>query len=171
MTLRLILTRHAKSSWDDPLADDHERVLNARGIGAARAIGRWLAVKRYRPDLVLCSTAERTRETWDLIADASEHKTQVKFDKRFYLASPDAMLNELRDVTGAQTVMIVAHNPGIGLTAAGLATGPPLHPQSDRYPSGATMVMDFDAADWKDIIWGSGVVVDFVVPKELETTG
>jgi phosphohistidine phosphatase len=170
MTLRLILTRHAKSSWDDPLADDHARVLNARGIRAAGAIGRWMAVKKYLPDLVLCSTAERTRETWGLIADASAHVAEARFDKGFYLASPDAMLNALRDVTGVQTVMIVAHNPGIGLAAAGLASAPPLHPQSDRYPSGATMVLDFDVSDWKDITWGSGVVVDFVVPKELETT-
>lgn len=171
MTLRLILTRHAKSSWDDPLADDHSRVLNARGVRAAGAIGRWLAVKKYLPDLVLCSTAERTRETWNLIADASAHQADAKFDKGIYLASPDAMLNTLRDVSRAKTVMIVAHNPGIGLTAAGLASKPPLHPQSDRYPSGATMVLDFDVANWKNVTWGSGVVVDFVVPKELEATG
>ncbi len=170
MTLRLILTRHAKSSWDDPLVDDHSRILNARGIQAAGAIGHWMAVKKYLPDLVLCSTAERTRETWDLIAEISAHKAEAKFDKRLYLSSPDAMLNALRDVTEAQTVMIVAHNPGIGLTAAGLASKPALHPQSDRYPSGATMVLDFDVANWSDVTWGTGVVVDFVVPKELETT-
>lgn len=168
MTLKLILTRHAKSSWDDPLIDDHARALNARGVHAASTMGRWLAIKRYEPDLVLCSTAERTRETWGLIADALSQESKVRFDKALYLSSPDLMLSTLHSVSGAETVMILAHNPGIALVAAGLAAEPSLHPQSDRYPSGATMVLEFDVADWKDVIWGSGEIIDFVVPKELE---
>ena len=54
MTCRLILIRHAKSSWDDPMADDHARVLNGRGRASAAAIGGWLAAKSYLPDVVLC---------------------------------------------------------------------------------------------------------------------
>ena len=70
MTLRLILTRHAKSSWDDPLMSDHDRPLNARGKAAAADLGGWLASRSYLPGQVLCSDALRTRETWEGIAPA-----------------------------------------------------------------------------------------------------
>ncbi|MGR3661257.1 MAG: SixA phosphatase family protein [Paracoccaceae bacterium] len=169
MTLRLILTRHAKSSWDDPLAEDHSRILNARGINAAKTVGHWLTAKKYVPDLVLCSTAERTRETWGLINNELNATSEVRFEKGLYLASPDLMLSELNNAASESTVMVLGHNPSIGLLASGLAAKPSLHPQSDRYPSGATMILDFDVADWGNVTWGSGVVVDFVVPKELET--
>ena len=70
MSLRLILTRHAKSSWDSPVAGDHARPLNERGRKSAKAIGQWLSGKGYEPVLVLSSDAERTRETWALMAPA-----------------------------------------------------------------------------------------------------
>ena len=68
MTKRLILIRHAKSAWDDPLTPDHDRPLNARGEGAARDLGQWLASRGYVPQEILCSNALRTRATWDGIA-------------------------------------------------------------------------------------------------------
>ena len=46
---RLILTRHAKSSWDDPLTPDHDRPLNERGKAAAADLGTWLASRGYAP--------------------------------------------------------------------------------------------------------------------------
>ena len=70
MTLRLILTRHAKSSWASPTMDDHARPLNRRGESSAKAIGAWLAAQGYVPELALVSSATRTRETWALIAEA-----------------------------------------------------------------------------------------------------
>src|ERR671921_212111 len=60
----LVLVRHAKSSWDLDV-DDHERPLSGRGRRDAVAIGQELAKRGIRPDLVLCSTAVRTRETWE----------------------------------------------------------------------------------------------------------
>ena len=70
MSRRLILIRHAKSTWTNPALDDHARSLNRRGERAAKAIGHWLA--RHAPvcDLVLCSPAARARETWAEIAAA-----------------------------------------------------------------------------------------------------
>ena len=65
MTKRLILIRHAKSSWSDPFADDHARVLNKRGIASARAVGAWLAENDYVPQMILCSDSARTQETAD----------------------------------------------------------------------------------------------------------
>ena len=65
---RLILTRHAKSDWDDPMLDDHDRPLNKRGQRSAAELGEWLHSRGYEPDEVLCSTALRTRETWAPVA-------------------------------------------------------------------------------------------------------
>jgi phosphohistidine phosphatase len=68
MTRTLILIRHAKSDWEHPALDDHDRPLNARGQRSAPRIGAWLAAQGLAPDAVLCSTARRTRETWQGIA-------------------------------------------------------------------------------------------------------
>jgi len=70
MTLRLILTRHAKSSWTDPSVEDRDRPLNTRGEKSARAVGKWLAKRGHVPELALVSSSERTRQTWRLVARA-----------------------------------------------------------------------------------------------------
>ena len=61
---RLVLLRHAKSAWPD--VADHERPLAKRGRRDAPVVGRWLGASGYVPDAVICSTAARARETWDL---------------------------------------------------------------------------------------------------------
>ena len=75
---RLILTRHAKSDWDDPLLADHDRPLNARGRRSARLLGDWLASRGYEPEEVLCSTAARCRQTWDEAVAAPQRKPSGK---------------------------------------------------------------------------------------------
>ena len=90
---RLILTRHAKSSWDDPLMSDHDRPLNARGIAAARELGDFLASRGYDPEEVLCSTALRTRETWDGVARAAlETRPELHYLTELYIALVDNCL-------------------------------------------------------------------------------
>lgn len=167
MTLRLILTRHAKSSWDNPALDDHDRPLNRRGRSAAAAIGRWLAARGYLPDQVLCSSAERTSETWARIAAELDARPQAAYLPGLYLAEPDEFLAALHGASG-KVVMMLGHNPGSAYTARGLVAAPPRHPRFDHYPTAATAVIDFDAAAWGDVTWGQGVLVDFVVPRDLE---
>ena len=60
---RLILMRHAKSDWGDPMLPDHDRPLNKRGRRAASALGHWMREAGLRPDQILCSSATRTQET------------------------------------------------------------------------------------------------------------
>lgn len=167
MTLRLILTRHAKSGWDDPLLDDHSRRLTSRGVGAARAVGSWIAASGYVPDLVLCSSATRTRETSSLILSEVFGDPKVQVLRALYLASPDVMLKTLQASDGASTVLMIAHNPGSALMAAALALDPPLHPHFDKYPTCATTVLEFPHSSWSGVTWGQGRLVDFVVPRDL----
>ena len=93
----LILVRHAKSSWDLDV-DDHERPLSGRGRRDAEAIGRLLALQSLRPDLVLCSTATRTRETWDRATAGGAEAAEVRFLEPIYHAWVPELMRILREV-------------------------------------------------------------------------
>ncbi|MCB2136799.1 MAG: histidine phosphatase family protein [Rhodobacteraceae bacterium] len=162
---RLILTRHAKSAWDDPILDDHERRLNARGIRGALELGEWLHSRGYEPDEVLCSTAQRTRETWATVAAAPLEVTpRVTFLDALYHASPDVMLKHLGRATG-DCVMMIGHNPGIAEFASMLPARAPADPNFRRYPTAATLVVDFQIATWDEVRHHSGSVLDFFTPS------
>jgi len=149
------------------MADDHARVLNARGRLSAPAIGDWLARRALVPGQALVSDAARTRETWELIATRLEGAPEAEYLPELYHAWADRMLEVLRDKGRAHTVAMVGHNPGIGDFAARLVAARPPHPQFAVYPTGATTVIDLPARSWEKIGFGSGGVVDFVVPREL----
>lgn len=166
MTKRLILTRHAKSSWDDPLMSDHDRPLNDRGKAAAADLGEWLASRGYVPEQVLCSDALRTRKTWSGIAPALPGTPILDLKPALYHAGPDVMLAVLRHAT-APVVMMIGHNPGIAEFAHRIVARAPINPEFQRYPTGATLVVDFAADSWEDVNWGMGSVDDFIVPREI----
>jgi phosphohistidine phosphatase len=166
MTLRLALIRHAKSDWDDPTVDDHDRPLNERGRRSAPRIGVWLAAQGFVPEAVLCSTALRTRETWDLIAPHLPGAPEPVFTRGLYLAAPADMLNAIRD-TEAHSLAVIGHNPGIGSLAWSLCETPPAHEKFGVYPTCATLVLDFEAQHWADISPGMGRVAGFAIPRDL----
>ena len=163
---RLILTRHAKSSWDDPLTPDHDRPLNDRGKAAAADLGQWLASRGYVPDKVLCSDAVRTRATFSGIAPALPGTPVLELKPALYHAGPDVMLAVLQNAK-ADCVMLIGHNPGIAEFAERLVAHAPVSADFARYPTGATLVADFVIDDWADLAWGTGVVDDFIVPREM----
>jgi len=162
---RLILTRHAKSAWDDPAMDDHDRPLNGRGRRAALELGEWLHSRGYEPDEVLCSTAERTRETWARVASAPlEVLPKVSYIDGLYHASPEIMLKHLQRASG-DCVMMIGHNPGIAEFAAMLPAKAPSDPDFRRYPTAATVIVDFDIPSWKEAGPGRGSALDFFTPS------
>lgn len=166
MTLRLILIRHAKSSWSDPFADDHARVLNDRGRASAEAIGTWMAAHGYVPDVVLCSDATRTQETAELILPALTPQPKLHLRADIYHASPDTILALLHRQT-AQTVAVIGHNPGIGMLANMLVQSAPAHHRFSDYPTCATTVIDFEGESWAQAKARSGRCEAFVVPRDL----
>ena len=163
MTRTLILTRHAKSSWDHPGLPDHDRPLNKRGRTSASAIGDWLRRKGYLPDEVLSSSSERTRETWLRMGLSASN---IRFLSELYHASPDQIRQALYRATG-QTVLLLGHNPGIAEFAERIAQSAPKHPRFLDYPTCATTVLRFDLADWSGIGWHDGQVIEFVTPRAL----
>ncbi len=166
MTLRLILIRHAKSSWGDPFADDHGRVLNERGRASATAVGQWLAAQNYVPDVILCSDAERTQETATLIIPALAPAPRLRLSARLYHAAPDTILDLIRR-QDVQTVGVIGHNPGIGMVANGLVQEAADHHRFSDYPTCATTVIDFEVDKWRDIQPRTGRCAAFVVPRDL----
>lgn len=165
MTKRLILIRHAKSSWDAPF-DDHARTLNERGRESATMLGNWLRDKSYMPDTIYCSDAARTRETTDRIVAALGEAPQIVLKDKMYNGAAMTLMRVLKAAQG-DTVALVAHNPGISFFAEDIVAGPPDHNRFLDYPTGATLVCDFDINDWAEVVSRSGQVIDFVVPKDL----
>ena len=166
MTRRLILMRHAKSSWKDSDLSDHDRKLNGRGRRSADAIGPWLAARGHVPDEVLTSSSARTRETWARIAPHLPGAPAATQAPALYLATPETLLRVLQGATGA-CVGLLAHNPGIAAFADSLVAARPAHADFARYPTLATLVVEFEIDTWADLAPGTGRVVDFIVPREL----
>lgn len=166
MSLTLILTRHAKSSWDDPRLDDFDRPLNGRGRSSARAIGAWLAERKLVPGEVIVSGARRTVETWEQMSPEMPERADMRSEPLLYHANATAMLGVLCSAS-APIVLMIAHNPGIAEFAERLVAEPPGHPRFYDYPTCATTVMQLPAMKWADATWQSAQVVDFVIPREL----
>ena len=120
---RLILLRHAKSDWPD--VPDRERPLAKRGRRDAPVVGRWLRDHGYLPDVVICSAARRTRQTWELVAPELGGSPSVTFEPRAYAASALTLLYLVRELPGTcRAALLIGHNPAIAELAASLAEPP-----------------------------------------------
>lgn len=164
---RLVLMRHAKSSWADPGQRDLDRPLKKRGRRAAATIGRWLKEHDYVPDRALVSSARRALETWAGVVETAG-SAATTYLPEIYHASPDTLLELLQRAPEADCVLIVGHQPGIGGFAARLLATAPADPDFEDFPTAATAVIEFDQPTWTEVGWGSGRLVDFVVPRTLE---
>ena len=142
----LLVLRHAKSSWNDPALDDHERPLTKRGQRDAPRMGELVREYRLTPDAIISSDAVRARLTAKAVAEAARYAGEILLDGRLYIASPAGMLAVLRTVReNAGTVMIVGHNPGLE-ELVGQLTGE----QQDLPTAGlAQIVLPIDR--WRDL--------------------
>lgn len=170
--LRLWLLRHAKSAWDDPTLDDFARPLSPRGRKSCRRIGRHMAERGIAPDLVLCSPATRTRQTWERLEKRLGQDARVRFEPSVYLADPGALLALVRAVpTACREVLLVGHNPGLEELAqklAGSAAGDALTRLTDKYPTGALAELTFAARTWAQVAPDGGFLASFVTPNQLD---
>src|SRR5215831_14982212 len=91
----LYLLRHAKSSWDDPALADHDRPLAPRGRRNGAALAEHVTREGIAPDLVLCSTALRARETLALLLPALGGEAEIQLEDELYGATADELLARL----------------------------------------------------------------------------
>lgn len=168
----LILMRHAKSAWDDSHQKDIDRPLSTRGRKAASHMGEWLEGEGYRPDVVLCSTARRTRDTLELLRPHLPKSAAVEFVSGLYMAATREMLTEIGKVpASAQCVMLLGHNPGMGSLAGLLAGGgdeKALGAMHGKFPTAAIAVLGFNVGKWSEVAPGAGILRAFMRPRDLE---
>jgi len=169
--LTLTLFRHAKSSWEMDGVDDRERPLNARGLATAPLMGAFMRENKIAPDLVLCSTAVRTRQTFDLASAELKSAPKVKYEDSLYLADALLLLERVRKTPRTvKHLMIVGHNPGLQiLSVEVIGDGDPalIRAISDKLPTAGVVVITFDAKTWGDVAPGKGHLVHYATPKLL----
>lgn len=138
--VRLTLVRHAKSDWGDPGLDDHDRPLNDRGLRDAPVMARMLADSGVEIDAILSSTALRARTTAGFFGDALG--VAVQEDAGLY-GAPASMLLLAAAESGAHSVIVVAHNPGMSVLAGNLSGHDITH-----MPTCAVATFTWDEDDW-----------------------
>ena len=159
----LLVLRHSKSAYPEDTADV-DRPLSDRGRRDAAKAGRWLLAQGLTPDLVVCSTAERTRQTWDLVSDqlgwAGDEPGTLRYDARVYEASPGDLLTVIQETPDEVSILaLVGHNPGSAELVLALAGRPGL-----SFPTSALAVIGLRGG-WAGTGPGSGTLETVWTPK------
>ena len=174
----LTLLRHAKSGWDDPVARDFDRALNARGKRAAAQIGQYLTDHALVYDYVLASPAVRVIETLDCLASRYALAVAPEWERRIYLASAATLLELVAALPDSvENVLLVGHNPGledlvlmqvpVGTGAAGAQ--PSLRDEVEiKFPTASLAELQFDCATWADLGSAPATLTRFVRPRDLD---
>lgn len=160
----LLLLRHAKSSWDKAEIPDHERPLNHRGQKDAPRMGKLMREKGLLPDLTLCSSAIRARQTFELASEALAYRGAIEFRDDLYAFEPGAYLRAIRAIPAENDlVMIVGHNPSIEELLSGL-TGEHL-----SIPTAALAEIELGINEWNQISFGMQAKLKNIwIPKEIK---
>jgi len=160
--LTLYLLRHAKSSWNDASQPDFERPLANRGREAAALIGEFIREKGIDFDLILVSTAVRTRETIELIKERADFRGEVRYDERIYEATVSQLLEIISQIDNdRESVLLVGHNPGIeGLLA--LLTGEQHHVTTANFAK-----IKLNTPKWSANLAQEGTLEWIIRPKEM----
>jgi phosphohistidine phosphatase len=169
--LRLMLLRHAKSSWPSSGMQDAARPLSERGEAAARLMGAYMAHHSLIPDRILCSPARRTRETLAGIATRWPANMDVVFDRRLYEATPQSILSVIRvQDEAARTLLVIGHNPGLQETAELLIAAGDVEMRErlrEKFPTAALAVIDFAIDKWRSIHERSGRLDRYIIPRSV----
>ncbi len=171
---RLLLLRHAKSSTEDPSLADIDRPLGPRGRRAASLVGEHMVRHRLLPDRILCSVARRTRETLAGLLPHLSGETDIAITGSLY--EPRGGYAEIIAAQGrqARTLLVIGHNPAMQDTATALiGSGNPILAAevASKFPTAGLAVIDFDIPAWRDMRTGTGRIVAFFRPRDLELVG
>jgi phosphohistidine phosphatase len=160
----LYLIRHGKSDWDADYGLDHDRPLAPRGQRDTDKVGAYLGRASVQPDLILCSSAARTRETLDRIAAAAGWRAGVSIREDLYLAAPaDVIALIASQRPDIRTLAVIGHQPFTGEVAARF-----LGSRHLEIPTGCVIGMEFDAASWADVTHGRGRLLMHLLPRRLD---
>ena len=162
---QLLVLRHAKSSWNNPGLSDYDRPLNKRGRRAAPLMGAWIAEQGLQPDVVLCSTAVRAQETFQLVRESANWDAEVLHTADLYLAPHHTYIEYLAQLPNhIQSALVIGHNPGIESL---------VYAQCGEYhtmPTCALAVIQFNILSWDILHSGgtSGELQHHILVRDLE---
>lgn len=169
----LTLLRHAKSGWDDPVARDFDRPLNAKGKRAAVMVGRHMRSLGLTFDHAIASPAVRVSETLEQIESGYGRTIAPTLDRRVYLASAATLLDVVHGFPAeAESALLVGHNPGLeDLVLLLVADGadPLRDAVEDKYPTASIAELQFEG-DWASIEAGTARLTRFIRPRDLDPT-
>jgi phosphohistidine phosphatase len=163
MKKTLILIRHAKSSWDNPDLNDHDRPLNERGKKDAPNMGERLAVLKYKPDLLITSTAKRAVKTAQKIAAEIGYPSRNLVKRSsLYHADPAEILHIIHECEDQHnTLALVGHNPGFTEFANWIC-----NQDIENIPTCGIFITGFSVTSWKQVKPGTGERILFDYPKK-----
>ncbi|WP_109807919.1 SixA phosphatase family protein [Sphingosinithalassobacter portus] len=167
----LTLLRHAKSGWDDPVARDFDRPLNPKGHRAAQTMGRHMRGLGLAFDHVVASPAVRVKETLAEIEKGFGSELAPEWEKRLYLASAPTLLDIVQECDDAiDNLLFVGHNPGLEeLVLLLVPGGSDLRSDvEEKFPTASLAQIRFDADSWRKVDGGTGTLLRFVRPRDLD---
>jgi phosphohistidine phosphatase len=168
---RLFVLRHAKSSWDDPGLDDHERPLAPRGQRACAVMADHIQTSAIAPEVVLCSSARRARETLEGVAPPGE----PVIEHELYEASAEDLIDRLRRLPDdVSSVMVIGHNPALETLVLRLSRRDDADPSvraavERKFPTGALATLTFECG-WSELGPERARITAFVTPKGLSAS-
>src|SRR3977135_3558058 len=168
--MRLMLLRHAKAEKAESGMLDRDRRLSARGRADAARIGAYLVQQALVPDRVMVSSAQRTRETWELMAPAFSTAPPVDYEDSLYESGSQTSLTTIKAADRSiSALLVIGHNPGLYDVARHLLAGG-THALDEGLPTGGVVMIDFADHDWHKLAARSGRLAVFVTPRLLDST-
>lgn len=166
---RLLLLRHSKAV-PSPGRNDYDRALIERGRRDAAGIGAFVAKSGMIPDLVIYSSAERTRETAAIVLKAWPRPVESRAEAGLYEATRQAIQAIVRALPDtAPNVMLVGHNPGVADLAnnlVGTGAKSDMLRMAGKFPTSGLAILEFDVDRWRDVAPGSALLARFATPDE-----
>ena len=166
----LAILRHAKSSWAEPGLSDETRPLNPRGLRQCEMLSGWLSANTFQPDRIFCSTAKRTRQTYDGIR-STFGTAAVEFLPKMYLGEMEDYLDAIWSAENSASILLIGHNPTCDELVRYLAK--PSSPAMEKlmashFSTGTFALFEFEGDDWSNVGEASCLLRSFTRPKDIE---
>ena len=159
---RLILVRHAKSNWNQPLVSDHDRIINDSGKSDAKLIGQYLYQTHYTISHIISSIAIRTLQTAKIISKEIKFEDSIETQSLIYNSAAEKILNLIHNINNKfECVMLLGHNPTITELANHIS-----NIEINNIPTSGTIIIDFEC-QWNQIS-NDGNTIDFITPDKLK---
>jgi phosphohistidine phosphatase len=158
---KLLIIRHAKSSWSFPGLNDHDRPLNDRGKKDVKKMGKVLISLFKEVQFIYCSSAKRAQET----LFGLKLKQPVETQKSYYTFDVNQVMENIQGFDdNYEFVAMIGHNPALSefinahssLTIENLPT------------CGAVLLQWSDIASWKEMKLEQAKALAFITPKSID---